>query len=666
MFNVLRPGSYLLDRLNLSRKFGLISLFIFVPALLTNYLLLDERLQFSASIRNEIASLLPITQSLAVLSSLQALHDLNQAQRATQVGTETAGLEPLREKTLEQLKGLHADWNEPVSVARFIKLRDELVNTLEGVMQASVSTRQSQIKQTLDQAPALIELAASGSGLAQNASAQIRQLSGLLVRNGPRTRWIIGQGRALGAEALLLKNLPASSSDQLDALSVELENLGTEYQTLRQNAELHPSMDAGLQASIDGLATTRDMLEKQVLLADDLNQPWQPFFDKVSEQLERTLGIEQNILSLLREQLEQTLQQSQQRMLLQTTLTVFSLLLIVYLYSAFYVSLRRNLNGLAATLQQVAEGDLTCEYTTSSRDELSQLGQVLNASIQRIRLLISEINSGIEQVEAQARQVEAIAGETNAAMSSQREMIGQVATSMNQMTMTAKEVASSAAQASIGAERVSHETAFGNSLVSNQTTSTRQLATGIEDAVQVIERLADQSKAIGQVLDVIKNIAGQTNLLALNAAIEAARAGEQGRGFAVVADEVRNLARRTQHSSGEIEQMINQLQTGASAAVEVMDKSQTNATGNVTASIDVQQRLESILQTVDQIARQSLQISASAEEQTAVATEIDRNILHINQAAELTARGADRAEQSSRELGRLVGRLNGLISTFNV
>jgi methyl-accepting chemotaxis protein len=134
----------------------------------------------------------------------------------------------------------------------------------------------------------------------------------------------------------------------------------------------------------------------------------------------------------------------------------------------------------------------------------------------------------------------------------------------------------------------------------------------------------------------------------------------------VVADEVRNLARRTQHSSGEIEQMINQLQTGASAAVEVMEKSQTNAIGNVTDSIEVQQRLESILQTVDQIAQQSLQISASAKEQTSVATEIDRNILQINQAAEVTAHGADRAEHASRELGQLVRKLNALISTFNV
>lgn len=666
MFNVLRPGSRLLDRLSLSRKFGLISLFIFVPTLTTNYLLLHERLGQSAAIRNEINGMEPIKQSLELLSSLETLHDLNQAQRATQVGAETIGIEPLRQKTLEQLRALQADWGEPVSVARFVKLRDELVTTLEGVMQASVSTRQSQLKQALDQAPTLIELAASGSGLTQNASAQLRQLVALLVRNGPKTRWIVGQSRAISAEALLLKSLPAAASDQLDQLTVELENLGVEYQILRQNGELDSSLYGALQTSINSLSSIRDLLEKQILLADELDQPWQLFFDNTTGQLEYTLNIEQDILSLLRTQLEQNLQKSQQRMWLQAGLTSFGLLLIVYLYSAFYVSLRRNLNGLAATLRQVAEGDLTCEYTTNSRDEINALSQVLNGSVQRIRLLISEIHAGIELVEAQARQVEAIAGDTNSAMSSQREMIGQVATSMNQMTMTAQEVARSAAVASRGAEQVSHETALGNSLVSNQTVSTQQLATGIEEAVQVIERLADESKAIGQVLNVIKDIAGQTNLLALNAAIEAARAGEQGRGFAVVADEVRNLARRTQNSSGEIEQMISQLQRGANAAVEAMDKSQTKATGNAADSIQVQHKLGGILLTVDQIAEQSLQISASAEEQTTVATEIDQHILQINQAAELTAQGADRAEQASRELGRLVSRLNGLISTFRV
>ncbi|MDT4839795.1 IS66 family transposase ISPsy43 [compost metagenome] len=353
-------------------------------------------------------------------------------------------------------------------------------------------------------------------------------------------------------------------------------------------------------------------------------------------------------------------------MLIQASTSLLGLLLIVYLYSAFYASLRGNLNGLAATLRQVADGDFTCEYQASSRDELSELGQVLNESVQQIRGLINEVHLAIGLVEGQARQAEEIASETNAAMDSQRRMIEQVATAMNEMTATAQEVARSAATASSGAEQVNRETATGTELVNSQTTSTKQLAKGIEEAVQVIEHLADESKAIGLVLNVIKDIAGQTNLLALNAAIEAARAGEQGRGFAVVADEVRNLAKRTQDSSGEIERMISQLQKGASAAVETMDISHKRAASNVTDSVQVQLRLESMLQTIGQITKQSLQISASAEEQTSVANEIDQHILQINQAAELTAKGADLAERASREMGQLVGRLNGLIGLFKV
>lgn len=666
MFDVLRPGRHLLDRLRLSQKFGLLSLFIFIPILLTNYLLLDERMRYSSSIRNERNALEPLAQSLDLLSSLEEMYDLSQSQRTVLVGAEAIGLDPLYKKAMEQLEALHADWGEPTSVARFTKLRDGLMSTLSEARQESVSTRQTLIKQALDQAPELLELSANGSGLTQNPSAEIRQMIDLLLTNGPKVRWIVGQSRALGSEALLLKSLRSTSSDQLDGLSVELETLGNEYQILQQSKELASTLNNNLQESIDSLAVTRNILESQVLLADDLNRPWQPFFNDLSDQLDRTLDIEEGILVLLRHQLEQALQQSQKRMLFLASFSLIGLALIVYLYSSFYASLRGNLNGLAATLRHVADGDFTCEYQVSSRDELSELGQVLNESIQQVRGLISEVHLTIGLAGGQAREVEEIASETNAAMNSQRRMIEQVATAMNQMTLTAQEVARSAATASSGAEQVNHETASGTNLVKTQTTSTKQLSKGIEEAVQVIEHLADESKAIGLVLNVIKDIAGQTNLLALNAAIEAARAGEQGRGFAVVADEVRGLAKRTQDSSGEIEQMISQLQESANAAVTTMDVSQKRATNNVTDSVQVQHRLEGILQTIGQITEQSLQISASAEEQTVVAQEIDQHILQINQAAELTANGADRAEQASRELGLLVGRLNGMIGLFKV
>ncbi|WP_409372521.1 methyl-accepting chemotaxis protein [Pseudomonas fluvialis] len=237
---------------------------------------------------------------------------------------------------------------------------------------------------------------------------------------------------------------------------------------------------------------------------------------------------------------------------------------------------------------------------------------------------------------------------------------------MNQMSATAQEVARSAAAAVQSAQSVNDETVSGRSLVENQVGSIRRLAAEIDQSVAVINQLAADSASISRVLEVIKGIAEQTNLLALNAAIEAARAGEQGRGFAVVADEVRTLAKRTQQSTEEIEQMIAKLQGGVGAAVKAMNVSHQMADGTVNQSGQVQQALENILGAVGMIVDQNQQIAAAAEEQTAVAHDIDQNIVQINQAGERTAEGSSQTEQASRELSAQVAQLKQFIGAFKV
>ncbi|WP_371821454.1 methyl-accepting chemotaxis protein [Ectopseudomonas oleovorans] len=234
------------------------------------------------------------------------------------------------------------------------------------------------------------------------------------------------------------------------------------------------------------------------------------------------------------------------------------------------------------------------------------------------------------------------------------------------MSATAQEVARSAAAAVGSAQSVNQETVSGRALVEQQVGAIQRLAGEIDQSVAVINQLASDSAAISQVLDVIKGIAEQTNLLALNAAIEAARAGEQGRGFAVVADEVRNLAKRTQQSTEEIEAMIAKLQGGVGAAVKAMNASHQMADGTVSQSAKVQQALENILGAVGMIVDQNQQIAAAAEQQTAVAHDIDQNIVEINHAGERTAAGASQTEQASRELSELVSRLKQLIGAFRV
>ena len=286
--------------------------------------------------------------------------------------------------------------------------------------------------------------------------------------------------------------------------------------------------------------------------------------------------------------------------------------------------------------------------------------------MQRVRELIRQVSDTSGQVQEQSSQVEHIASESSQAVASQRSQIEQVATAMNEMAATSQEVARSAALAVNNAEQVNTETLNGRRMVESSVDGIEKLAGEFENSVRVINQLADDSSSISRVLDVIKGVAEQTNLLALNAAIEAARAGEQGRGFAVVADEVRTLARRTQQSTEEIEQMIARLQEGVAAAVKAMGSSHGMTAATVESSLQVQQGLDSILKAVTQIVDQSQQIAAAAEQQTVVSHDIDQNIVQINQAGERTAQGAQRAEEASGRLGHLVQSLQSIISAFKV
>ncbi|WP_371857770.1 MULTISPECIES: methyl-accepting chemotaxis protein [Pseudomonas] len=309
---------------------------------------------------------------------------------------------------------------------------------------------------------------------------------------------------------------------------------------------------------------------------------------------------------------------------------------------------------------------MTVNYQAQSRDELGELGQAFNETVRRVHDLIEQVGRTVAEVERQTGRVEVVSAQSNQAVAGQRDQIEQVATAMNQMAATAQEVARSAAAAVGSAQSVNQETVSGRDLVESQVGSIQRLAAEIDQSVEVINQLAADSASISRVLDVIKGIAEQTNLLALNAAIEAARAGEQGRGFAVVADEVRTLAKRTQQSTEEIEQMISRLQSGVGAAVKAMGSSHQTADGTVSQSAQVQQALDNILGAVGMIVDQNQQIAAAAEQQTTVAHDIDQNIVQINQAGERTALGANETERASRELSEQVVELKRLIGAFRV
>lgn len=329
-------------------------------------------------------------------------------------------------------------------------------------------------------------------------------------------------------------------------------------------------------------------------------------------------------------------------------------------------SIVQPIRAAAAAMRDIAagEGDLTRRLTVHGRDEVSELAQAFNSFAEKVRVLISDVAGSSNQVASAAEQMSVITDELKRDLAHQRGEIEHVATAMNEMTATVQEVARHASQAAHSADSTDQQAVQGQQVVARAVSAIDAVAIDIEHAVAVIARLQDDSKSISSVLEVIRGVAEQTNLLALNAAIEAARAGEQGRGFAVVADEVRTLASRTQQSTGEIQAVIEQLQSAAHEAAAVMQQSQARARDSVEQAQQASGALEQITHSVTRINDMNAQIASAAEEQSSVSDEINQNVVNINDVADRVTDSAGQTAQASTQLARLAVDLQALVGQF--
>jgi methyl-accepting chemotaxis protein len=317
-------------------------------------------------------------------------------------------------------------------------------------------------------------------------------------------------------------------------------------------------------------------------------------------------------------------------------------------------------------VDRVASGDLTHNLNIERRDELGQLQGGIQRMTLSLRELIGGISDSVTQIASAAEELSAVTEQTSAGVNSQKVETDQVATAMHQMTATVQEVARNAEEASEAAVAADQQAREGDKVVNEAIAQIERLANEVGHSTTAMGELKRESDKIGSVLDVIKSVAQQTNLLALNAAIEAARAGEAGRGFAVVADEVRSLAQRTQKSTEEIEDLIAGLQSGTQQVSTIMDNSRELTVSSVELTRRAGKSLESITRTVSAIQAMNQQIAAAAEQQSATAEEINRSVLNVRDVSEQTSAASEETAASSVELARLGTHLQGLVGRFRV
>jgi methyl-accepting chemotaxis protein len=346
-----------------------------------------------------------------------------------------------------------------------------------------------------------------------------------------------------------------------------------------------------------------------------------------------------------------------------------ALVIAVVMLGGLYLLIRalQPLGGLTRAALDIAANDLSGQIPQRSvQDEVGQLATAIATMQDNLVERVREIATATHTVHDAVEAMTMAAGHTSGSVSRQRSEIEQVSTAVHEMTTTVHDVARNTAAAADAADHANREVDSGNQVVKQTIASIGKLAGEVRKGGEVIGRLSNDSKNIGRVLDVIRGIAEQTNLLALNAAIEAARAGEQGRGFAVVADEVRTLAQRTQQSTQEIQNMIEHLQKGAMEAVQVMEEGRSQAEASVEQAGQAGRSLDSIRNAVSTIHDMATQIASATEEQSAVAEEINRNIINISDGVELAAEGIEQTTGASEQLARLADDLQTVVTRFKL
>ncbi|MCI8211464.1 chemotaxis protein [Pseudomonas sp. S25] len=487
----------------------------------------------------------------------------------------------------------------------------------------------------------------------------------------PRQINIVGQLRGLASGLRNGQPLSDSTRSSLQSLLKQEAQIRTELQQSigllrRKEPALADSIQQPVTNALANLDSFRNDIEALIRSTSDTISGVQDLPAKGNAVVADLYKAQDMLQESLSELLEQRVgEKTADRAFILGGLALIGLLLI-YSFAGIYTSMRRAIDGVLSATQLIAQGDLTARAKVQGKDEMADIGNGLNHMAQAFSTSLTQVEQSSQSVSEAAQRLGLSIDRARQSMGSQQGETEQVATAINEMTASVADVAQNTEGAARAAEQASQASNTGLAVMRDTRITVEELASEVEASADKVSALALHSQEIGGVIEVIRNIADQTNLLALNAAIEAARAGEQGRGFAVVADEVRTLASRTQNSTEEIRRIIQELQLATTAAVEQMKAGRHRAQDCIASADLAAASLDEINNGVDRIVGMNTQIASAAVEQHSVSEDINRNVTEIRNGSEALREEIEDNAVTANELSTLAGELRMVVSRFKM